>query len=775
MMESKKEWNILQQPNEEDIEYLMKTANISRIMAIISCQRGHTTKEKLEQFTEINPESFHDPFLFFDMEKAVKRIEEALIKEEKITVYGDYDADGVTSTAILYETLLTMGAEVDYYIPNRFEEGYGPNVKVFEKIIESGTSLILTCDNGIAGHAAIRRSNEMNIDVIVTDHHAIPDDLPEAYAIIHPRHPSGEYPFGDLAGAGVAFKLASALLGEVPLEFFDLVALGTIADLVSIVDENRLIVKQGLKMLQKTKRLGLHYLFDKIQLDKHTINEKDVGFKIGPRLNAVGRLGDAKPAVELLTTIDPEKGAELVEFIESQNIQRKAIVESIAKEAKIMIENLKESKPVFVLAKEGWHEGVLGIVASRIVAEYNKPTILLSINTTNNKAKGSARSIDPYNLYEAISPLASLTTAFGGHHMAAGLSLPIENLTEFENKLNEQALQRWDADNWKSQLTVDASIQIKDITIESIQELNKLAPFGTGNPQPTFLLENLVSTQVRQIGADKNHLKFSLSDSNKFLDVIGFQFGKMYDYLDSSPKVSVIGKLDINEWNGNKKTQLMLEDLLVTSAVIIDRRTKSLKSIDWSIENSTYIFFQKELYAKYKQEIPTNSNACNINELTGEKDKATSDKLIFVDCPHSVDDFKTVVSNNTKSQIICYFYSENDYYVNGLPKHSEFKQLYKYLGSHKNVDLNSLSTLSKFMKINIVHLKFMISVFFDANFVKMEDGLVQLVNNPSNKDLADTKSYKIRTEQMKAEEFLLYSHFESIVKEIENWQSVPVS
>ena len=305
---------------------LIQARKIPERIGALLWQRNIRTAEALDAFLSTDLQYLHDPFLFHDMDKAVERIHEAILNGERILIYGDYDADGITSTTVLKETLELLGAEAEYYLPNRFSDGYGPNITVYQDKIAAGTQLIITVDNGVSGHEAIAYAQGQGVDVIVTDHHELPAELPEAFAIVHPRHPEGNYPFGDLAGVGVAFKVACALLEEVPVELLDLVAIGTIADMVSLTDENRLLVSNGLKMIQQTDRLGLNELLTVSGLKKRTVNETDIGFAVGPRLNAIGRLEDPNPAVRLLTTFDEEEAVTLAKTLDTINQQRKTLI-----------------------------------------------------------------------------------------------------------------------------------------------------------------------------------------------------------------------------------------------------------------------------------------------------------------------------------------------------------------------------------------------------------------------------------------------------------------
>ncbi|WP_019792938.1 single-stranded-DNA-specific exonuclease RecJ, partial [Streptococcus sobrinus] len=411
MISSKFDWKQVDQAPSEPFLELAKKEDLDNLAAGILYERGIDDQAKLHDFLSADLSQLHDPYLLHDMDKAVERIRSAIEAGQQILIYGDYDADGMTSSSIMQEALEMLGAEYQVYLPNRFTDGYGPNLSVYKYFIEQQeTSLIVTVDNGVAGHEAIAYAQEQGIDVVVTDHHSLPDNLPDAYAIVHPEHPEGDYPFKYLAGCGVAFKLASALLEGIPNELLDLVAIGTIADMVSLTGENRILVKYGLQMLAQTERIGLQELMQVADIDPSDLNEETVGFKIAPMLNALGRLDDPNPAVELLTGFDDQEAGEIAHMIQEKNEERKQIVQDIYDQALTMID---PGKPAQVLAKEGWHPGVLGIVAGRILESLSQPVILLNIE--DGRAKGSARSVEAVNIFAALNPHRDIFDAFGGH------------------------------------------------------------------------------------------------------------------------------------------------------------------------------------------------------------------------------------------------------------------------------------------------------------------------------------------------------------------------
>ncbi len=680
---------------------------------------------------------------------------------------------GVTSTAVLKETIEMIGGEVNYYIPNRFTDGYGPNTAAFERLIEQGTQLIVTCDNGVSGHAAIDRAKVLGIDVIVTDHHELPNTLPDAYAVIHPRHPKGSYPFGELAGVGVAFKLATALLGEIPIELLDLVALGTIADLVSLTDENRALVKQGLLVLKNTQRIGLLALFKLAKIKREEIDEETIGFIIAPRLNAVGRLGDAAPAVELLTTFDDETALALAQLVQEKNTERQAYVSAITSEAFEMIEKLPTTSDVYVLAKEGWHEGVLGIVASKIVGNTGKPALVMTIDKTKGLAKGSGRSIPAFHLYNALDSVRQLTTTFGGHHMAAGLTIPVENIAHIQDTLNHYAVETGLSEELGEETQLDGQLKIQEATVEVVEELNRLAPFGTDNLKPIFLFKNVESQDVRRIGGDQAHLKMKLVEDNAFLDVIGFQFGSVADEIGLHSDISVVGKLAINEWNGSRKTQLMLEDLAIEGVQVFDSRSTHIPAALWDTAEADFIFFDQINFEKYGHLLPSTSFSHHLTDRAAiDQFEMKTTQLIFVDCPSDSEWVKELLVSNQPEKIIACFYSREELYLTGMPNRNQFGQVFKYTATHVDIDVrNKLTLLATHLKIKENSLIFIISVFLEIGFVTITDGVMNVVKDVQKKELEQATTYKKRLKQIESENFFVYSHF----SELESWMKQQVN
>ncbi|MDE7490775.1 single-stranded-DNA-specific exonuclease RecJ, partial [Streptococcus agalactiae] len=498
-------------------------------------------------------------------------IRRAIENNETILVYGDYDADGMTSASIMKEALDMMGAEVQVYLPNRFTDGYGPNESVYKYFIEQqDVSLIITVDNGVAGHEAIAYAQNQGVDVVVTDHHSMPADLPCAYAIIHPEHPDANYPFPYLAGCGVAFKVACALLETIPTEMLDLVAIGTIADMVSLTDENRIMVKAGLEVMKDSERIGLQELISLSNIDLKTLNEETIGFKIAPQLNALGRLDDPNPAIELLTGFDDEESQAIAQMIDQKNEERKEIVQTIFDQAMQMLD---QTKPVQVLAKENWHPGVLGIVAGRILERTGQPVIVLNIE--DGIAKGSARSVEALDIFQAFDQHRELFIAFGGHSGAAGMTLEESKVGDLSQVLCDYISKKQLDMSQKKTLTIDSELRFDELSLDTVRDFEKLAPFGMDNKKPVFLLKDFKVSQARVMGQNSAHLKLKLEQDGQALDLVAFNMGSQLQEFQQAQHLELAVTLSVNQWNGATTLQLMLEDARVDGIQLFDIRSKA--------------------------------------------------------------------------------------------------------------------------------------------------------------------------------------------------------
>ncbi|WP_220738921.1 single-stranded-DNA-specific exonuclease RecJ [Leuconostoc miyukkimchii] len=566
---SQNNWHVLPQPPEKTIHQLTTQLNIDQLTATIVAQKGYTTPETAFQYLQPSVDQLHDPMQLHDMDKVFTRLTEAAFGGEKIVVYGDYDLDGVTSTAVMVEALEVLGADVTAYIPNRFKDGYGPNIDVYKRLIDENVQLIITVDNGVSGNEAVAYAMTHGVDVIITDHHEMPDVLPDAYAIVHPRHPNGGYPFGDLSGVGVAFKVAQALLtdgqaitnrSELPTEMLDLVALGEIADMVSLTDENRTLVSWGLEQINVSPRPGLLALLKNAgQLANQPIISETVSFKIAPRLNAVGRLGDAQLALDLLLSQDSNEATDMASQIEAINAQRQEIVEEVFGAAKqIALSDEHANDQVLVVAGKDWHQGILGIVASRLVELLHKPVIVLSL--VAGSYKGSGRTYNDIDLYELMSQYRELYETFGGHASALGLAISESNL-----KLLHEKLTRLPAfETPKKTIDVNMMLPLKQMTTSVYDALTLLEPFGTGNSQPIFGVQKPTIEKAITMGSTGQHLKLTLANH---IEAVGFNHPDWTTIAANPVNISFVATIGLNYFRGQKRLQLLLNDVSIPEIV----------------------------------------------------------------------------------------------------------------------------------------------------------------------------------------------------------------
>lgn len=760
MLRSKAKWNIHKNTSET------LGLSLSPLTERLLSQRGVTSDEEAKRFLSPDLNNLHDPFLLKGMKEATFRVKQAIENQEQILIFGDYDADGVSSTAVMVEALTQLGANVTYYIPNRFTEGYGPNETAFREAYESGITLIITVDTGIAANNEAKLAKELGIDLIITDHHEAQDVLPDTFATIHPKL-SPDYPFNDLAGVGVAFKFAHALLGDLPTSLLDFVVIGTIADLVPLVDENRILAYHGLKALTHTKRDGLKALKEVCGIEG-TVTEEDIGFSIGPRINAVGRLQAAYPAVELMLTDLPEEALELATMIQRLNEERQKIVSDIAKEAEKMIEqNNFDQESVLILAKEGWNPGVLGIVASRLVNKYDKPAIVLSIDEDKGEAKGSARSIDAFDLFLNCMEVRDLFINFGGHSQAAGMTLTLQNISILRKALNKRANEQLTQDDFRQVLTIDSILDIKSLSIEVIEEINKLAPFGMSNPKPLFQLENHVPSDIRQIGSKLNHLKLLFKEESKELDAIGFGLGEHYSSLSPHAKMSVVGELSINEWNGRRKMQIMMKDIKVDEWQLFDYRgSNHLEKLlsGSSHKKSLAVFFDHQ--PAHDHWISNQFDVLNMNNQTDLIERDSYENLYLFEMPNNLEQLKVLVQKVKPKCIFACYRTDDAQFLKTLPNREHFKWFYGMLLKRKQFDIYKDGyKLTKHKGWTKDTIEFITQVFFELEFVKINNGLVTPNPNPNKKDLTESKFYQTKQAKINVEEILYFSTY----KELKLW------
>ena len=562
-----KRWDYLYKASSQSkISELSEKLKLPAAIACVLVNRGIDTEEAARIFLGKSIAGVHHPFDLKDAQKAAERIKDALEKREKIVIYGDYDVDGITSTAILYQFLSDQGAEVDFYIPNRSDEGYGINMLALQKIKKDGAKLLVTVDCGITAVGEVEFAKAIGLDVIITDHHTCKEELPKAYALVNPKQPDCTYPFQDLAGVGVAFKLILALaltLGYSAREYYDryidIVAVGTVADVVSLTDENRIFVASGLKKIQNTQNKGLKALFQTAGIAGKPINAGMISFTVAPRINAAGRVGSAQLAVELLVTKSQERAQEIVQILEEENHERQQTELSILKDALEMIADMEDAdkKKVYVLAKKDWHHGVIGIVASRIVDRFYKPAILISLK--DNIGKGSGRSVKGFNLFDALTHCSDLLLKYGGHELAAGLGLNYADIDAFDKAINTYAEDVLKTVDLTPCIHIDTQLQAADLTLAAAQAISILEPFGMGNPQPVFALNGVTLTAARTL-SDGKHCKLSVTKNGKPFDFLGFGMGAMAEQFHMGEKLDIAFTMGINVFRGERNLQLIIKD-----------------------------------------------------------------------------------------------------------------------------------------------------------------------------------------------------------------------
>ncbi len=557
-----KKWQIYETDTNK-VEKLKKEYKINTLLATILVNRGIDSEEKIKKFLEPTRQDFYDPYLMKDMEIAVERIIKAIERGEKVIIYGDYDVDGITSTTVLKKFLKDLGLEVSYYIPNRLNEGYGLNKNAIEKIVNEGFSLMITVDCGISGIEEIDYANSLGLEVIVTDHHEPGEILPKALAVIDNKRKDSTYPFRDLAGVGVAFKVCQALgirlelKEEAYLKYLDIVCVGTISDIVPLVDENRVITKLGLLLVKQTKNIGLKSIINSSGYSK--IDSNTISFGVAPRINACGRMGKAEEALELLLSTDIYKVNELTKKLNEHNRERQEIEKAIYESAikKIEEKHLDENRTIIV-GGENWHHGVIGIVSSKITDMYFKPSILLCFE--DEIGKGSGRSIPGFDLHQALTKCQDTLEKFGGHSMAVGITIRKDELEKFSKEF-EKVAEEEKIEEIVPVLNIDSKIELDFVDKDVIESLKKLEPFGEANKMPIFAFKNLRIDSIRALSEGK-HLKLTLKEDNRIINAIGFNMGKLAEEYRIGDKIDVAGVLEINTFNGVDNLQINIKDIM---------------------------------------------------------------------------------------------------------------------------------------------------------------------------------------------------------------------
>ncbi len=560
-------WKI-KQPSEDHVASLKKEFNTSEIIAKVLANRGIESLKSSHNFFNPSNDQLHDPFMMKNMDIAVDRISKNIQNQKPILIFGDYDVDGTTGASLLYLGLKDLNAIVEYYIPHREKEGYGLSSGGIDYAQSVGADLLITCDCGINAFQPVDYANEHGVDIIITDHHIPDKKLPNAYAVLNPKQKGCEYPFKGLCGCGVAFKLISALseksgIGQnVGLNYLDLVALATSADMVPILDENRVLVHGGLDQLEESKSPGIHQLLVQTGLVGESLNVGKLVFGLAPKINAAGRMGDANRTVELLTTSDKTRAEELASILVRENKRRQLIQEDIVNDAIRLVHSQVdlENNKVVIIGAKGWHPGVVGIVASRIKDEFSRPAIVIAFDK-EGIGKGSARSIPNLDLYEALSYAAKFLEGYGGHPMAAGLTVREDKFENFKSLFLRNVNKILTNDDLIPAISIDGEMALTDINSRFMRFLEKLGPFGPGNMRPKFVSRNLsISGQPRLMG-NGEHIRFIVSQNGRNYPAVGFKLSSHYEDLIRGVPVDIAYVVEVNQWQGQSNIQLNVRDI----------------------------------------------------------------------------------------------------------------------------------------------------------------------------------------------------------------------
>ena len=613
-MFDKNRW-LIQEQDDAIVKLLSEKLRIKPLCAKLLINRGYSDMSSAKAFIDKSDAFLYNPYLLKDMRKATARIRSAIDRDEKITIYGDYDVDGVTSVSILYMYLKDRGVDVDYYIPTRESEGYGLNIGAFNTIKENGTTLVITVDTGITAIDEIAYAKTIGLDVVVTDHHQCRPELPVCEAVVNPRRPDCEYPFKELSGVGVVFKLLCALemdilnfgeynvftVKDICKRYIDLVTIGTIADVMPLYDENRIMVYMGLCLLSATSNVGVRALLRAVGIDDaKKVTAATIGYTLAPRINAAGRIGDAARAVQLFLTTSPHNANVIAEELCITNRERQQTENLIFEEALKQIEQEHdvEKESVIVLASDHWHQGVIGIVASKVTELFGKPSILISFDSqepsAQDQGKGSARSIKGLNIVEALAHCSHLLLKYGGHELAAGLSVERGNLDSFRKALNEYALPYISSPDCLIKTYAEAEITENDITMDTVEDISKLEPYGAKNPEPIFVLKNVSIEEIAPLSMGK-HTRLYLKKEQTYISAVCFGHNLLEEGFCNGSRADVLCSININDFRGNKTVQLIVRDIAFS-----DELLREMESYENRLEKlkKDELFFDHRLVPK---------------------------------------------------------------------------------------------------------------------------------------------------------------------------------
>lgn len=785
MLHSKYKWHPHISEAKEKVHELSEALSLSPLLASLLLNRGINTAEEANLFLKGNMEDLHDPFLLLGMTEAVPRIQKAIEGEEHILIYGDYDADGVSSTSLMILLMRRLGASFDIYIPHRSNEGYGLHNHALDWANQQGVTLLITVDTGISAVDQIAYANSLGMDVIVTDHHEPPAILPDAYALINPKLPGCSYPFKALAGVGVAYKLSQALLGIPPKDWTELVAIGTIADLMPLTGENRILVRDGLQSMRSTSFPGIQALLEVSAVVKETVSSTNIAFGMAPRINASGRLDHAGRAVALLTTEDASEALRLAHELDGLNKQRQQVVEDIVQEALMQLEAKIHERgvpSVIVLAGEGWNVGVVGIVASKILERYYRPVIILGIDGDTGMCKGSARSIPNLDIYKALTSCSHLMDHYGGHPAAAGMSLHRDQLADFEVALDQFAEGILTPEDLVPVTEADGEWKLADLSLSVIEGMKLLEPFGMANPVPRFVIRGLDLQETRTMGRESKHLKLVLQQGKSKLEAVAFGQGDLAQVLTLGVNLDVVGELSINEWNGTRKLQLMLHDFTIPERQVFDfrgvpdaraemnrfrqmlgprlRGTSAEIAVLFEERRQPNLSSQLNDLSLWVYDDDTGIKAANSIAETCGKEVITT--LFVLDAPQSSRQLDEMLSAFESLHNIFMLHPTQDGREKlQIPDRELFKKLYILLsriGQGPILENEVLNQLSRQSSASIRMLSKMMDVFEELSFIERRGGYISFVTKPSKKDLGTSRYFRELENLAEMEQYLLYAN-----------------
>ncbi|MEB3102016.1 single-stranded-DNA-specific exonuclease RecJ [Ferviditalea candida] len=788
MLRPKAKWNF-QNDIRHQADVLADKLNISPLLAKLLAVRGISDVCEAEQFLFGGHEQFHDPFLLNGMKEAVERIRRALSSGEKIRIYGDYDADGVSGTSLMFYLLRMLGADFDYYIPHRLHEGYGLNPAALDDARHRGVSLLITVDNGISAVEEVEYARSLNIDVIVTDHHEPPELLPDAYSVINPKKPGCGYPFKHLAGAGVAFKLAQALLGRLPEELLEIAAIGTVADLMPLNGENRIMVKLGLERMRNSGYKGIRALCRVSNVDIGVMNATHIGYALAPRINAAGRLEHAAQAVQLLTADNEQQAEHAAVHLDMLNRERQRLADEMTQEA---FEQIKDGgdagRKVLVVSKEGWNVGIVGIVASKVLEEYYRPTLVLSIDPDTGTAKGSARSIPGFDIRQALAECGELLDHYGGHQAAAGMTLPVENLPHLAYRLNRIAEEWLSEEDLIPNLSADLECRLEDVNLETIRQIGLLEPFGTGNPSPRFVMRELKLSELRTIGKDGKHLKMTMlspdgNNNGAAKEAVGFGFGGLSELISSSSNIDILGEMSVNEWNGIRKPQIILQDMRILQVQVFDWRNKRDASPDrlgllldklrgMHPLSGEQAFIVSDASKLELLPIPLRSGDASVWSLTPDgnfaphnrwaermKPEGIKTALVYT-LPNQLEQMEAALGRLTSLTRIYAIFADADSGLAPIPSREMFKKVYASIaqqGSWPADDKRMLESLGRRTGLSESTIRMILEIFEELVFIERIGARFHCIPQPQKRDLASSIRYRQSLLRSEVEKALVFS------------------